>query len=38
MAVGIDLGFVALEVSQLAAMGEKLRKSPAGRGTPSSAR
>jgi hypothetical protein len=26
MAFGIDLGFVALEVSQLAAMGEKLRK------------
>jgi hypothetical protein len=26
MAVGIDLGFVALEASQLAAMGEKLRK------------
>jgi hypothetical protein len=26
MAVGIDFGFVALEASQLAAMGEKLRK------------
>jgi hypothetical protein len=26
MAIGIDLGFVALEISQLAAMGEKLRK------------
>src|SRR5580704_2914168 len=26
MAVGIDLGFVALEASQLAAAGEKLRK------------
>jgi hypothetical protein len=26
MAVGIDLGFVALEASQLAAMGEKVRR------------
>ena len=26
MAVGIDLGFVALEASQLAAVGEKLRQ------------
>jgi hypothetical protein len=26
MAIGIDLGFVALEASQLAAMGEKVRR------------
>jgi hypothetical protein len=26
MAAGIDLGFVALEASQLAAMGEKVRR------------